>query len=158
MSDPVWIRKECLMALEVLNRMISEGDYSTEDLVDVGSVLWDIGRRSNQLLEKIKPLIREAALEQAEGMEGKVELSGHQRKCLVTVVPAQFKLSKKADIQALRDALGSQFPEYFRDTPTLDPEFEKKFSRASVEEKSTLLGSVVQQDSTPRVSFKPRKK
>lgn len=156
MSNPLWIQKECLLALEVLRKIASEGECPVEDLIDVGSVLWEIRKKTDQLLEQIKPQLREEALKKADGKQKKVvvELLGHQRKCSVTLSPARFKISKQADIQFLREALGSQFVEYFRDTPTLVSDFEKRFSSASPEEKSTLLDSLVQQDSTPRISFK----
>jgi hypothetical protein len=131
---------------------------SPERLVEIGSILWDVGNRVNHLLEGIKRRLREVAIKRTEGSAGLVILAGDDRgEVSVTIPEAVLKVPKGTRLEEIRSLLGGDFDLFFEETVTFKPrkDFEERVLNVDNPlHQGILHNSVERAEDTPRVSFR----
>lgn len=125
--------------------------------VEVGNVLYTLGREIDNTLASIKKRLRQAAFEINNGDPGVVKLDGVLTPGIQVTFPKnQLKWRKGVDPESLKPILGDRFDMYVETRVTYRPRKNAPsliVKVASDEEKSVLLSSINEVEGTPRVSF-----
>lgn len=129
----------------------------TEHRVEVGNVLYTLGREIDDTLDTIKEHVRNEATKINNGDPGVVELSGILTPDVkITFPKPQLKWRKGVDPESLKPVLGDRFDMYVDTVTTYKPRPNAPsliVKVASDDEKGVLLSTIEEVPGTPRVSF-----
>lgn len=129
-----------------------------ERQVEIGSVLWELDNHLDNLLEKIKGIIREEAVVRLGGQVGTTLIQGEDRgEAGVRILEADLRVPKHIRAEDLRRSLGSAFDKFFKEKISLSPreDFETLVpSVTDAAQQKTLHDAVERVELTPRVSFR----
>lgn len=155
MSDVNTTLKEIRARLRAMEDSLA--DAPVEHHVEVGNVLYTLGREINDTLETIKGRVREEAAKTSNGDPGVVRLSGILTSgAKVTFPKPRLKWRKGVDPEALKPVLGDRFDLYVDTVTKYKPRANAPgliVKVASDDEKKVLLSSIEERPDTPRVSF-----
>lgn len=129
-----------------------------ERKIEVGSVLWELGNQVRKVMDGIKEDVRQEAVKDLGGQVGNTQLDGDDvGAATVTILSASLKIPKGKDMEAVKQALGSQFSFFFEEVTTFKPrkEFEGRVEKVDdALKQKILLESVERHEHTPRVNFR----
>lgn len=157
--DALKLYKRLLM--QSLNEVssFSQEDLSTEELIELGQLLWTLSAQVKKQFEPIKAQLREIGAKE-RSQPGKVVLAGlEQGQTLITIPPPRMVLKKDADIEHLKKALGEDFGKFF--STNYSPNIvaiKEEIVQAPPERKELLLKVLEQKTGTIRVSFQGKGK
>lgn len=136
-------------------------DASVERRVELGSVLWDVGDRVAEVLDRIKDGLRSEALTRLQGQTGSCVLEGDDLgEANITIPEATLRVPRGKNVADIKQALGSDFSLFFEEVVTYKPrrEFEERVAAVSDPlHRKILLSSIERVEQTPRVSFRRAK-
>jgi hypothetical protein len=172
-SDPIYYGRVVLEAfpqieflfetgLQRLSTLLSK-DLPTQDLVEVGALLWSVRKQIDQAFGPIKDHIRAEGHERHPGTSpGKIELRGRSKSAAtVTFQTSRMNLRKGVDIENLKATLGPDFDRLFQTKTTYTPDkpaIEMEFSTDDSQIKGLLLQALELKPSTARVFFSDLRK
>jgi uncharacterized protein YcfJ len=155
------MREAHLKLLEGVKTLAAQLDeMDLEDQIEVGSVLWDLGDAVEETMKKLKALVRVAALQEAKGKTGKIELNGADLGTVaVTIMGPKLEVGKGKKMEDIKTALGDDFGLFFEEKVTVAYKVCKEFKELvkKMEDplhQEALLAVVESRESTPRVSFR----
>ena len=147
-------------SIQTILRNVAEAseDFSLEEMVEVGNLLWEVSDEIKSILEPLKKAIREEALSRLGGQPGMSKIEGSEDgQAQVRVPNPSLRLRKGVNDRELRDALGADFSLFFEEVTTLKPrkEFEERVMGLDNKLHQKVLHNAVEQlEPTPRVSFR----
>lgn len=134
---------------------------SSEQRVEIGSVLWQLGDKIKEVIDQVKAELRTDAVAELGGQTGSITFEGDDIGEASVIVPsATLRVPKGRNVDDLRKQLGDEFDFYFETVTTVKPrkEFEDRVSmQESPLRKQVLLNAVERVEPTPRVLFKRHK-
>lgn len=126
--------------------------------IEVGSVLWDLHNRVEEVMKVIKKVVRAEAVKDLNGKVGTTTLEGDDMGEAIVIIPsAQLVIPKGRDIEDLKRALGPKFSFFFEETVTYAPheEYEERVEKTDdALTQKILLEAVERKELTPRVKFR----
>lgn len=147
--------------VHVLTQAISmeAEDANTARQVELAFFLWRMVNEAQEVLDGIKDHhLRPVAVKRAGGQPGQEILSGTgTAECQVNIPEPSYRIKKGSDLEALRQALGPRFEEFFQENLNVQPRREAGNLVAQLTDddlRSLLLNSLVEFIGTPRVTLR----
>ena len=123
------------------------------DVVDIGTVLWDLSEAADDALAPIKQRLRDEARQQGQGT---CLFAGNGAgRCQVVVPQPQPSVPDAGSLQGI---LGPAFDTLFETVVTykVRPDFAQRLLTLPSDQRQAILQRMKLSDPTPRVSFKTR--
>mgnify|MGYP001807345468 CR=1 FL=1 len=147
-------RNDLTTLLAKLETYIDSADINEK--VEIGAILWSFIERAGKAMNPIKDALREETLAKTQG-EGSETFQGltPESSCTVRVPRPTLKISKMADMDAMKQTLGGRFDKLFSTTTSYKPtkDFEDKVFMLGEDEVDLVMGIIERVENTPRVSF-----
>lgn len=128
-----------------------------ETQVEVGQKLWVMSRKLTAVLEEVKIHLRDEALKQQNSTSEVICFNSPDgSRCKVRFPTPCLEIRKGADMSAVRNLLGDQFPTYFKTTVTYKPQNDFRDTIEEISDPSirqTVLDAVDVIPATPKVFF-----
>lgn len=162
MSEKIQIaqaRTLIFQALELLGKLSEHPNTTTEDLVDIGSVLWDVIDVSHGHLGGIKSFFREKSLQDTEA-DSKVYFYSDENFCKVTVPETVFTVPSSLTSEEVCFLVGEKnFKNYFeiRKHQTVRLKESVSLDSLSPDVRKSLSKVLEMQKPSPRVKFNRRR-
>ena len=147
-------RTDLTSLLTKLESYIETADINEK--VEIGAILWSFIERAGKAMDPIKEALREETIAETQG-EGSKTFQGlnPESSCTVRVPRPTLKISKMADMDAMKQTLGNRFDKLFSTSTSYKPmkDFEDKVFMLGEDEVNLVMGIIERVENTPRVSF-----
>jgi len=136
-----------------IQKSVDNGDFTTDELIDVGLKLDTLTKVASKTLDPIKVKLRQEAISQSNQQAGDVDLGSG---CLVRIPKPKVVVRKNYSMGNLKSLLGSAFSTVFNETTTFKPQkdFQNVVSQCDPAQQKDIMAAVEMVDDSPKVFFK----
>ena len=141
-----------------LRKALGNDLLSEEDQVEIGTLLFLLGKIAGEAVDPLKVSLRSLAVAQAKGASGPQCLEADSASCVVTIPKPKPQLQADLSIADLRTRLGPEFDTFFqvKETLSLQRNFQEKVADSTPDVAVNVLSTIQLVEDTPLVTFKSK--